>query len=461
VSTRTVYGNTHSENGWPMVDADSCNWVTVPGTGVSLQIQQGQPTAILRAFAADFNAYVEPLRDADSACWTATNSVPTSNHLSGTGMDLNWNGPDGKTFRLGISEAQAYPGEKAARLRELLDFYEGMIFCGGNWSIRDWMHFQLGGNTYRNPKTADFINRKIRPDGYSTFRRGDSIPAPTDSRAAILARATGLSIGRATEILPAVTAGLQASDCTTINRIAMWLSQIGHESDSFNATEEYAKNGRYAPYIGRTWIQITWRDNYAKFGQWCYERGLVPYPDYFVDYPVKLAEAEWAGLGPAWYWTVARSDINQLSDAGDLVTVTRRINGGTNGLTDRQNRYSRALAVGDRLLALTTTTPADEWEELMAIEVESLSIYATPGEPKIPAWKLLQAIDAHGSHEEYVEKQAHLGEPDALARVARTAAGRGRYGAAPFAVNQAKDVLADIEKTNPAILQQFLATKGA
>jgi hypothetical protein len=87
---RVVYGNSSSSNGWPMVDEGSCTWTTVPGTDVSLEIQNGQPLAILRAFAADFNAYVEPLRDADSACWTATNSVGDSNHLSGTAMDLNW-----------------------------------------------------------------------------------------------------------------------------------------------------------------------------------------------------------------------------------------------------------------------------------------------------------------------------------------------------------------------------------
>ncbi|MGC7276887.1 hypothetical protein RA984_20460, partial [Mycobacteroides abscessus subsp. massiliense] len=87
---RVVYGNSFSSNGWPMVNGDECTWVTVPGTSVSLQIQNGQPLAILRAFAADFNAYVEPLRDPDSACWTPTNSVSTSNHLSGTAMDLNW-----------------------------------------------------------------------------------------------------------------------------------------------------------------------------------------------------------------------------------------------------------------------------------------------------------------------------------------------------------------------------------
>jgi hypothetical protein len=164
-----------------MVDTGSCVWVKVPGTNVTLQIREGQPAAIMGAFAADFNAHVEPLRDSDSACWTATNSVASSNHLSGTAMDLNWNGPDGKTFRLQISEERAYPPPKNKAVRDLLDFYEGMIFCGGFWSIRDWMHFQMGGNTYGSQnveKVNDFIRRKIRADGFSTYKRTAAPPPP-------------------------------------------------------------------------------------------------------------------------------------------------------------------------------------------------------------------------------------------------------------------------------------------
>lgn len=347
---RVVYGLTHSSNGWPMLNSDECEWTKIPGTSVTLQIAKGQPLAILRAFAADFHAYVEPLRDADSACWTPTNSVPSSNHLSGTAMDLNWN-----THPFQIPDA-GFDSAKLARVRELLAFYEGMVFWGNDWtSPKDAMHFQLasrrnGGtfDTYGNPAVADFVARKIRADGFSTFRRGN---APV-SAAPILAAATGLSEARAAEILPAVRSGLRESECTNVNRIAMWLAQIGHESGSFQYTEEIAKNGRYAPYIGRTWIQITWDYNYRAFSEWAYAFGLVPTRDYFVVNYRELADLKWAGIGPAWYWTVARPDINELSDRRDLNTVTRRINGGTNGLADRQARYNRALAQGDALLQL-------------------------------------------------------------------------------------------------------------
>lgn len=373
MADRTVYGHTHSENGWRMVDQGSCVWVLVPGTDVTLQIREGQPVKIMGAFAADFNAYVEPLRDADSACWTPTNSVATSNHLSGTGMDLNWNGPDGRTFRLSIPKERAYPGDKARKLDELLAFYEGMIFCGGNWSIRDWMHFQMGGQTYGSQhveKVNDFIARKIRADGFSTFKRSGTPgpvtppPAPpatppaSGNQVDVLARATGVSTEKAAQILVGVVNGLRDSQCTNVNRIAMWLAQMGHESAGFNATEEYANGDGGATerwlYKGRTWIQITWKSNYAGFSKWAYDNGFLRSPNYFVDHPTDLADMEWAGLGPAWYWTVARAQINSLCDRGDINEVTRLINGGYNGLDDRAARYRRALALGDQLLQLLT-----------------------------------------------------------------------------------------------------------
>lgn len=358
---------TASENGWSPAKArpDQCVWVTVPGTTVSLQLLQGQPMAIMRAFAADFNAYVEPLRDADTAGWTPTNSVATSNHLNGTAMDLNWNSHPFRVLNAGFTSGQINT------IRDMLAFYEDTIWWGNDWNEpRDAMHFQMGYDSFGNPHTADFMARKIRADGYSTFRRGGSAVTPPAAQATVLARATGLDSDRAEQIMPQVFDGLAASGCTTVNRIAMWLAQIGHESDNFNATEEYADGDESTDrwrYKGRTWIQITWKANYAGFSQWCFDQGLVPTRTYFVDNPTSLADQRWAGLGPAWYWTVARPQINGLCDSGDLPAVTRAINGGTNGLADRQDRYDRALAVGDQLLVLVTTTPTQEGDFLMAL----------------------------------------------------------------------------------------------
>lgn len=465
MARRLFNGNRFSENGWPYVDEGSCTWVKVPGADVTLQIQNGPPLALLRAWAADWNAYIEPLRDADSACWTPGNSVATSNHPGGTAIDLNWNSHPFQ-LRGSLNAAQM------AVMAEMEGFYEGNVFWAGRWgSPVDEMHSQVGYDTYDQradapkPSVFNFIARKIRADGYSTFRRGNK---PIGA-APILAAATGLSEARAAEILLAVSDGLKASQCTNVNRIAMWLAQVGHESDNFNATEEYKKDGRYAPYIGRTWIQITWDYNYRAFSQWAFDRGLVSTNDYFVvDYRA-LADLQWAGVGAAWYWTTQRP-MNALVDAGDSASwngfrgfeaVTAAINGGTNGLADRRDRYNRALLQGDALLQLLTPTePLDPIEELLMsdLQVESLSIYATPGEPLIPIVRMVQAIDA-AEHRKLVEDWARTGDADALSRIARTAAGQGKFRD-PATVAHAKAVLADIEATNPAVLQEFISQKG-
>ena len=132
---RTAYGNDWSENGWRMCDQAECEWVE-PCPGVTIQLRKGIPATILGAFAARFNAVVEPLRDADTAGWTEYNDVGTSNHLAGTGMDLNWGSHP--------FHAVGTFGNKLPALRRLLDDFEDCVWWGGDWdSPKDEMHFQL------------------------------------------------------------------------------------------------------------------------------------------------------------------------------------------------------------------------------------------------------------------------------------------------------------------------------
>lgn len=168
-----------SEDNWEPARLDpgsaQLQWITVPGAKVSLQIMAGWPAKIMGAVAADFNAYIEPLRDADSASYTPTNSVATSNHLNGTAMDLNWNSHPFQT-------RNTFTTAQMSTLRALLAFYEDTIFWAGDWDDPvDEMHWQMGYNTYGNPATADFIARKIRADGYSTMWRGGTPPPPVPS----------------------------------------------------------------------------------------------------------------------------------------------------------------------------------------------------------------------------------------------------------------------------------------
>lgn len=437
-----------SENGWrpAKASADQCIWVKVPGTNVSLQFLRGQPEKILRAFAADFNAYVESLRDPDSASWTPTNSVATSNHLNGTAMDLNWNSHPFRILNAGFNQSQINT------INDLLDFYEDTVFWGNYWSDpKDAMHFQMGYGTWNNPKTQDFINRKIRPDGYSTFRRGGtSTPAPAQvtygEKAQILSEAMGgtLSLQRYSELLPAVQQALIACDCTTKNRIAMWVAQIGHESAGLKYMEEIASGSAYegrsdlgnvnpgdgTRYKGRGPIQITGRFNYTKLSQWAYENEYVPTTTFFVDAPHQLSSDKYGFLGVVWYWTVARPQINSMCDNNDLSGVTQAINGGYNGLDDRRNRWVKARNMGDRLLSLVeeseetqedgfmSALSADEQRALynaIMMSRPSKSPLAHIGEGNIGNSQDIQGYMDANIHVLVVDLLARLGDPNTLA----------------------------------------------
>jgi hypothetical protein len=169
-----------TENGWYQVSATQLDRSPIPGTNIVVPLQKGWPSIVLKAFAADFHAYVESLQNArggtDEGGWTPTNSVATSNHLSGTAMDLNWSD---HTFRVSYA---GFNQLEIAVCRELLAFYtfEGlpMVFWGQDWnSPKDAMHFQMGYGTYNDQRVARFIAERIRPDGFSTFKRGGKTPS--------------------------------------------------------------------------------------------------------------------------------------------------------------------------------------------------------------------------------------------------------------------------------------------
>ena len=314
----------------------------------------------------------------------------------------------------------------------------------------------------------DQVATLIPPKGYAYSALGASkppsntVPRPRGA-VAVLAAATGLSEARAAEILPTVQQGLRLSQCTNTKRVATWLAQIGHESAGFKATEEYASGDESTDrwrYKGRTWIQITWEANYRGFSQWAHKNGLVESPNFFVVNPKRLADLRWAGIGPAWYWTVARPDINSLCDSGDFDKVTYRINGGQNGAEDRRRRYGAALALGDRLLEIVREGESPiEGGSMTDRLYPSVSIYKEPGEgARYTLAQLIQSIDGF-AHREAVEDAALMGSLDDIEKVFRVAAGKGEFKDV-WAVNHAKKFLVRLERENPDALQAYLEAKG-
>ncbi|AOT25771.1 lysin A [Mycobacterium phage Tortellini] len=179
----------------------------------------------------------------------------------------------------------------------------------------------------------------------------------------------------------------------------------------------------------------------------------------------------------AWWWGDAATCMDPASSAALFYDRLRTLDynntsrsPGSYAQTVQQSayptRYDERFAEAEQLYnrLISHVAPTDPLEELLMsnLKVPSLSIYATPGEPDVPIVDMIRALDAHGDHESYVERQALLGDTDAIARIVRTAAGKGKYGNATGPVNQAKAALKQIEAANPAALQQFLANqKGA
>lgn len=173
-------------------------------------------------------------------------------------------------------------------------------------------------------------------------------------------------------------------DINTVQRQAAFLAQCAHESANFSAVIEnlnYSKealvkifpkhfpdlafatpyhrnpekianrayrsrmgNGDEASgdgwrYRGRGLIQLTGKNNYAAYGAYI-SVDFVKEPE-LMEKPINLVQS--AG----WFWQT--NGLNVFADKDDIVTMTKRINGGTHGLEDRKLKYETAKKV---LLAL-------------------------------------------------------------------------------------------------------------
>jgi putative chitinase len=168
-------------------------------------------------------------------------------------------------------------------------------------------------------------------------------------------------------------------DIMTPQRAAAFIAQVGHESGNlkfvkenlnysaqglvkifpkyfnaetanhYNRNPEAIANRVYANrmgngdeasgdgwrFRGRGLIQLTGHDNYVKCGA-----GLNV--DLIND-PTYLETPEGAARSAGWFWN--SRNLNSLADAGDIKTMTKKINGGFIGLEDRIKHYEHALHV--------------------------------------------------------------------------------------------------------------------
>lgn len=175
-------------------------------------------------------------------------------------------------------------------------------------------------------------------------------------------------------------------DINTPERMAGFIAQCAHESNNFKSLEEnlnysesalnrvfgryfgtggtkrnakeYARNPeKIANYVymdefrkykmgnvkeGDGWLfrgrglkQLTGRENYTKFGKTV---GMTA--EQAAEY---VATEKGAIESACWFWKTAK--LNAIADKGDIVKMTKKINGGDIGLADRTKRYNAAIEI--------------------------------------------------------------------------------------------------------------------
>ena len=205
--------------------------------------------------------------------------------------------------------------------------------------------------------------------------------------------------------LDAVNAGLPKYEITTPHRIAGFIAQCAHESADFTRLEEglsykeetllrvfpryfgpgkqdpaaFARNPqKLANYVymdsrrtaagalgnvqdGDGWLfrgkglkQVTGRANHTAFGKTV---GMTA--EQAADY---LLTKEGALESALWFW--GSRNLNAIADTGDIVKMTKVINGGDIGLDDRRTRYVRALTILSMPAGATVTAAAPGHETL-------------------------------------------------------------------------------------------------
>lgn len=156
---------------------------------------------------------------------------------------------------------------------------------------------------------------------------------------------------RDTYFLP-INKALAEFEINNLRRMAAFLAQLSHESGNLRYAEEIASGSAYegrrdlgniypgdgVRYKGRGLIQLTGRANYRTYGA---KLGLD-----LIEDPTQAAQPLHAARIAGLYWQV--NGLNRIADQnteGAFRQITKRINGGYNGLEDRLKRWHKAKEV--------------------------------------------------------------------------------------------------------------------
>jgi putative chitinase len=137
----------------------------------------------------------------------------------------------------------------------------------------------------------------------------------------------------------------------TAQSLAMFIAQTAHETGGYvymmesgwlkNPDAWSKANTKYYPYQGRGFIQLTHDYNYKDFSiHYFGDNRLLSNPRLMNNNPILGAYAA------LWFWKYGNGGgVAQLAREGKVLEVTKKINGGTKGLTERKIFFNKAIAV--------------------------------------------------------------------------------------------------------------------
>jgi putative chitinase len=229
-------------------------------------------------------------------------------------------------------------------------------------------------------------------------------------------------------------------EINTPARIAGFIAQCGHESLNFTVLEEnlnysakglntifpkYFKNaGRDAEkyhrkpqdianvvyanrmkngdtesndgwkFRGRGVIQLTGRSNVTRFAN---DMNMA------ISEAIEYLETKMGALHSAcWYWD--SRNINRSADDGDIVTMTKLVNGGTIGLEDRRHHYIRAIEILDgtyvpkptRILLKVGSTGSEVKSVQKALGLDADGHFGLVTKSKVMEWQESNGLTVDG-----------------------------------------------------------------
>jgi putative chitinase len=121
-------------------------------------------------------------------------------------------------------------------------------------------------------------------------------------------------------------------------RYAMQPEKIANRAYADRMGNGDEASGDGAKFLGRGLIQLTGKNNYVAYSLACDNEAL--------QHPEIVEQPKYAAESAGWFWNVNR--LNTLADAQDVGGMCRRINGGYNGLDDRQMKYAKLMDYFDQ-----------------------------------------------------------------------------------------------------------------